>query len=295
MHALVLAPPRSSLHRRSGVGRDRRGLLPRQDHHDLCRHRAGRRRGQLLSDGARAGDPEIHPGQSQRRGLAHAGRRRHQGGDLHRERRRRRTAPPGASSPAASCWRRCSSCRRRISSRRGSTGSAAPRAPSRWAWCWNAWTPVRTIQDAMQKEVVVGATSIAQDTGIFPRALNRVLGTKFKIVTGYASLGAVDIAMERGEVHGKVGSTWKSLNSGPSAHWVQGQDRQRDRAARRRRRRPTCRPTCRSRSTSPRPPRTARCSRSCARRARTGYPSFMGPGVPKERVDGDPHRLCGRH
>src|SRR3954462_12346803 len=85
---------------------------------------------------------------------------------------------------------------------------------------WKASTPTRTIQDAMQREIVVGATSIAQDTGIFPRALNRVLGTRFKIVTGYASLGAVDIAMERGEVQGKVGSTWKSLNSGPSAHWV---------------------------------------------------------------------------
>ncbi|MFL5001554.1 MAG: hypothetical protein ACJ8DY_14330, partial [Xanthobacteraceae bacterium] len=85
---------------------------------------------------------------------------------------------------------------------------------------WKASTPAHTIQDAMQTEVVVGATSIAQDTGIFPRALNRVLGTRFKIVTGYASLGAVDIAMERGEVQGKVGSTWKSLNSGPSARWV---------------------------------------------------------------------------
>src|SRR5882672_8487662 len=85
---------------------------------------------------------------------------------------------------------------------------------------WKASTPVRTIQDAMQKEIVVGATSIAQDTGIFPRALNRVLGTRFKIVTGYASVGAVDIAMERGEVQGKVGSTWKSLNSGPTINWV---------------------------------------------------------------------------
>src|SRR6266446_5909394 len=47
---------------------------------------------------------------------------------------------------------------------------------------WNASTPVRSIQDAMQREIVVGATSIAQDTGIFPRALNRVLGTRFKIV-----------------------------------------------------------------------------------------------------------------
>src|SRR5262245_62769459 len=85
---------------------------------------------------------------------------------------------------------------------------------------WNTSTPVRSVQDAMQREVVVGATSIAQDTGIFPRALNRVLDTRFRIVTGYASVGAVDIAMERGEVQGKVGSTWKSLNSGPSAHWV---------------------------------------------------------------------------
>ncbi|HEY4406945.1 MAG TPA: hypothetical protein VGN55_20045, partial [Xanthobacteraceae bacterium] len=85
---------------------------------------------------------------------------------------------------------------------------------------WNASTDVRTIQDAMRREVVIGATSIAQDTGIYPRALNRIAGTKFKIVTGYAGLGAVDLALERGEVQGKVGSTWKSLNSGPSAKWV---------------------------------------------------------------------------
>jgi len=85
---------------------------------------------------------------------------------------------------------------------------------------WNASTDVRSITDAMQKEVVVGATSIAQDTGMYPRALNRIAGTRFKIVTGYASVGAVDLALERGEVQGKVGSTWKSLNSGPSARWV---------------------------------------------------------------------------
>src|SRR6185295_19656726 len=85
---------------------------------------------------------------------------------------------------------------------------------------WNAHTQVRTIQEAMQQEVVVGATSIAQDTGIYPRALNQIAGTRFKIVTGYAGLGAVDIALERGEVQGKVGSTWGSLNSGSSAHWV---------------------------------------------------------------------------
>jgi tripartite-type tricarboxylate transporter receptor subunit TctC len=149
---------------------------------------------------------------------------------------------------------------------------------------WNAWTPVRTIQEAMQKEVVVGATSIAQDTGIFPRALNRVIGTKFKIVTGYAGLGAVDIAMERGEVQGKVGSTWKSLNSGPSAHWVNerivttivqlGVKKAPDI--------PAEVPLALDLARTPEDRQVLEVL--CAPSA-TGYPSFMGPGVPKERVE----------
>jgi tripartite-type tricarboxylate transporter receptor subunit TctC len=148
---------------------------------------------------------------------------------------------------------------------------------------WKAATPARTIQDAMQREIVVGATSIAQDTGIFPRALNRVLGTRFKIVTGYASLGAVDIAMERGEVQGKVGSTWKSLNSGPSAHWVKdgivsvivqlGVRKSPDI--------PADVPLALDLATSPQDRQVLEVL--CAPSA-TGYPSFMGPGVPRERI-----------
>ena len=149
---------------------------------------------------------------------------------------------------------------------------------------WNAWTPVRTIQDAMEKEVVVGATSIAQDTGIYPRALNKVAGTRFKIVTGYAGLGAVDIAMERGEVQGKVGSTWKSLNSGPSAHWVKdgivsvivqlGVRKSPDI--------PTDVPLALDLAKTPEDRQVLEVL--CVPSA-TGYPSFMGPGVPKERIE----------
>ncbi|MEA2991019.1 MAG: hypothetical protein QOG83_3730 [Alphaproteobacteria bacterium] len=149
---------------------------------------------------------------------------------------------------------------------------------------WNAWTPARTIQDAMQQEVIVGATSIAQDTGIFPRALNRLLGTKFKIVTGYASLGAVDIAMERGEVQGKIGSTWKSLNSGPSAHWVKdgivnvivqlGVKKSPDI--------PADVPLGLDLTKTPEDRQVLEVL--CAPSA-TGYPSFMGPGVPRERIE----------
>ena len=149
---------------------------------------------------------------------------------------------------------------------------------------WNASTDVRTIEGAMQKEVVVGATSIAQDTGTFPRALNRIVGTKFKIVTGYAGLGAVDLAIERGEVQGKVGSTWKSLNSGSSVDWVPkklatvlvqlGVKKAPDI--------PADIPLGLALAKTPEDRQVLEVL--CAPSA-TGYPSFMGPGVPKERVD----------
>ena len=149
---------------------------------------------------------------------------------------------------------------------------------------WNAHTKVRTIQDAMREEVVVGATSIAQDTGIYPRALNHIAGTKFKIVTGYAGLGAVDIALQRGEVQGKVGSTWGSLNSGPSAHWVKdktvtvlvqlGVKKSPDI--------PGDIPLGLDLAKTPDDRQVLEVL--CAPGA-TGYPSFMGPGVPKERVE----------
>ena len=149
---------------------------------------------------------------------------------------------------------------------------------------WNASTDVRSIQDAMRKEVVVGATSIAQDTGIYPRALNRIAGTRFKIVTGYASLGAVDLALERGEVQGKVGSTWKSLNSGPSARWVADKTvtvlvQLGVKKA------PDIPPDVPLGLDLARTPQERQVLEALCAPSATGYPSFMGPGVPADRVE----------
>jgi tripartite-type tricarboxylate transporter receptor subunit TctC len=168
--------------------------------------------------------------------------------------------------------------------------------PTRFSWIgsptrtvsmalvWNAATDVRTIKDAMRAEIVVGATSIAQDTGIYPRALNRIAGTKFKIVTGYASVGAVDLALERGEVQGKVGSTWKSLNSGPTARWVTdklvtvlvqlGVKKA-----------PDIPPDVPLGLDLARTPEDRQVLEVLCAPSATGYPSFMGPGVPRERVE----------
>jgi hypothetical protein len=113
--------------------------------------------------------------------------------------------------------------------------------------------------------------------------LNQIAGTKFKIVPGYASLGAVDLAIERGEVQGKVGSTWKSLNSGPSADWLRdnkatvlvqlGVKKALDI--------PADIPLGLDLAKTPDDRQTLEVL--CAPSA-TGFPSFMGPGVPADRI-----------
>ncbi|MDB5649243.1 MAG: tripartite tricarboxylate transporter family receptor [Hyphomicrobiales bacterium] len=148
---------------------------------------------------------------------------------------------------------------------------------------WTQSTDVRTLQDAMKTEVVVGATSPNQDTGVFPVMLNKVIGTKFKVVVGYKSVGEVDLAMRRGELQGKIGFTWNSLNSGQTANWVKdkvvtvlvqlGLEKSPDV--------PSDIPLALDLARTPED--RAVLQVVCAPSA-TGYPSFMGPGVPADRL-----------
>ncbi len=68
---------------------------------------------------------------------------------------------------------------------------------------------VSTIQEAMTKEVVAGASGKGAITYSFPQMLNEFAGTKFKIVTGYQGGNAINLAMERGEVQAR-NNTWSS-------------------------------------------------------------------------------------
>jgi len=79
----------------------------------------------------------------------------------------------------------------------------------------NSWhtTGIKTIQDVMQRELVVGATGIASGSFLYPHALNQLVGTKFKIVTGYPGGNDVNLAMERGEVGGRGSNSWASWKS----------------------------------------------------------------------------------
>ncbi len=61
---------------------------------------------------------------------------------------------------------------------------------------------VKTVHDLTEKELVVGDTGPGTGTRSYPKALNDILGMKFRIVGGYPASADVFLAMERGEVQG---------------------------------------------------------------------------------------------
>lgn len=67
---------------------------------------------------------------------------------------------------------------------------------------------VRTIEDAKRIEITIGATSATGTNYLIPKMMNDLVGTKFKIITGYSGGNAIDIALERGEVQGRGSNPW---------------------------------------------------------------------------------------
>ena len=67
-------------------------------------------------------------------------------------------------------------------------------------------SPALTIADAKKKTDIIGAGGKGTNQFIIPNLLNKLVGTKFKIVTGYKALGEIMLAIERGEVQGTLGS-----------------------------------------------------------------------------------------
>jgi tripartite-type tricarboxylate transporter receptor subunit TctC len=61
---------------------------------------------------------------------------------------------------------------------------------------------VKTAKDLFEKELIVGDTGVGTGTHSYPKALNGLFGTKFKIIAGFPSSSDVFLAMERGEVDG---------------------------------------------------------------------------------------------
>ncbi len=88
--------------------------------------------------------------------------------------------------------------------------------------------PATTIESAREREVILGAIGKSSNTYTVPALMNNMLGTRFKLITGYRGGSPIRLAMEKGEVHGWAGQYdgWKLIDhpwvrNGNLVHLVQ--------------------------------------------------------------------------
>ena len=82
---------------------------------------------------------------------------------------------------------------------------------------WHS-VPVKTLDDARKQEVLVSSTGRNSTPAIFPRILNALFATKFKIISGY-STSEMRLTLEKGEVQGICGLARQTLQSVAPA-WI---------------------------------------------------------------------------
>jgi tripartite-type tricarboxylate transporter receptor subunit TctC len=141
---------------------------------------------------------------------------------------------------------------------------------------------VTNLADARQLKAVIGSAGATSNSTLFPIVMNRVLGTKLMVVSGYDGETAVFLAMERGEVDG-FGAysylTFKSVHpeyleqklARPLIQW--GASRE------------TGWPDVPTAIEAATAPRDKDAMRLLSAGSDIGFSYFVGPGVPQERVD----------
>jgi hypothetical protein len=110
-------------------------------------------------------------------------------------------------------------------------GIAVGLAPDRYGWI-GAFAPdaglvivrhdagLTAAGDLLSRELVVGATQPQDESARLPRALNGVLGTKFRVIGGYRGIAALHQALERGEISGYVAGHGDEAKA-PLIAWLQ--------------------------------------------------------------------------
>ncbi len=68
-------------------------------------------------------------------------------------------------------------------------------------------SPVNSLRDLKIHQLTVAGTAPSAPPSLYPTLMNKVFGTKFKVVSGYASLQEALLAVERGEADGYVASS----------------------------------------------------------------------------------------
>lgn len=86
------------------------------------------------------------------------------------------------------------------------------------SYVWHT-APVQSYSDLLKKELMVGAGQPGGTTMDFPLIGNAVLGTKFKVISGYKGTTDISKAMEAGEVQG-IGATAYADLEETHADWL---------------------------------------------------------------------------
>ena len=78
---------------------------------------------------------------------------------------------------------------------------------------------ITSVGDAKKRDVIVASTGATAMDAMVPWALNRLAGTRFKVVTGYKSNGESALALERGESDG-MGAVSLAFISAQRPTWL---------------------------------------------------------------------------
>lgn len=78
-----------------------------------------------------------------------------------------------------------------------------------------AWhtSPIKTWADMLDKEFIVGSSGVGSQMELYPVVMNKLFGTKVKVVGGYKDGALIFHAMERGEIHGRCGPQLTSIRA----------------------------------------------------------------------------------
>ena len=78
-----------------------------------------------------------------------------------------------------------------------------------------AWhtSPVKTWADMLEKQFIVGSSGVGSQMDVYPAVLNKLFGTRIKVVGGYRDGASIFLAMERGEIDGRCGPQITAIRS----------------------------------------------------------------------------------
>ncbi len=149
-----------------------------------------------------------------------------------------------------------------------------------------AWhtSGIKSYKDLYEREFIAGGTGATTDSVITGYIMRNLLGMQFRMIAGYPGGTEVNLAMERGEVMGRATNSWSSIKSGSYAEHVKDG-------------RLIILYQMGAKKNEEGPLKDVPLALDFAKDPRTrqilflkfgvnefGYPYFMGPGVPKDRV-----------